>query len=290
MSPPQRDRLPNAMLLGAAKCGTTSLAAALGDLDGSFVPRVKEPHFFDRDEAYALGSGWYREFFSDAGDASWAWDCTPNYFHRSSVVIPRLVATYSPSELGALRFVVVLRDPVQRAYSHYLHQRRVAAEDRSFRDAISTDAPAASWSNYRLDSEYGRQLSEWFAAFDQDRFLVVIAEDFDNYDQVLARIAAEFDLAGPASVPRLNEHSEARSARAMDFLARPPALVSAVSQRMVPLGVRQSLRTGLRSLNLKPAAKAPIDDDAARTLREYLAPDQQNLAASLGRDLPWPAK
>lgn len=280
-------RLPNAFLLGAAKAGTTSLAAALGALDGSFVPDEKEPHYFDSDDGFAQGDAWYREFYADAAQARWAWDCTPNYFHRPDMVIPRLRRTYRADELASVRFVVVLRDPVQRAYSHYLHQQRVAAETRSFLDAINDESHSDDWSNYRHDSEYGRQLQQWFAAFDRDQFLVVIVEDFDDYDEVLAQITQYMDLEPAAPMQRLNEHREARSVWLMNVVARPPAAVTAVAQRLVPLRWRRSARTRLRSLNLREASRPELDHTQAAELRQRLAADQDLLGDLLGRQLPW---
>jgi hypothetical protein len=128
--------LPNFFLLGAAKAGTTSLYHCLKQHPQVFMPANKEPRFFDRDEFYQEGLSVYlnrhfkgSEIYPARGEA------TPAY-HRPEKVIPRMKKAY-----GRLspKFLIILRDPVERAWSHYLHRVFFTLEEESFEHALKLE-------------------------------------------------------------------------------------------------------------------------------------------------------
>src|SRR2546430_3395564 len=160
-----RERWPNFFLVGAAKSGTTSLYAALGAHPQIFLSRLREPHFFStfevaRQTARLHGivrdEGRYLELFRDAasepvvgeGSTSYLWDAAA----------PERIAHSAP---GA-KIVAILRDPVVRAYSHYLNDVREGIESRAFVDAVAAELEhpdSARWpSAYVGFGRYGEQL------------------------------------------------------------------------------------------------------------------------------------
>jgi len=186
--------LPGFVVIGAQRCGTTSLFATLSQHPAVGVPFRKEIHFFDRD-LYERGERFYRSFFPSpkrmlgrrellTGEA------TPDYlFHPLG---PERVAATLPDA----RFVVLLRDPVVRAWSHHaLHATR-GREPLSFEDAIDAEPeriagereriladptyPATTYLRYAYlaRGDYAPQLREWFAAIPRERFLVLVSEEF----------------------------------------------------------------------------------------------------------------
>lgn len=175
--------LPGAVILGAQKCGTTSLHGYLVQHPGVIAPLRKEVHYFDVN--YGRGERWYRAHFGRTGEPGLNLDSSPYYlFHP---LVPQRLAALLP---GA-KLIVLLRDPVRRAYSHYWHERDRGREPLSFEDAIAAEpertAKAAeqlargeiessdahrSYS-YLARGRYAQQLERWFARFPREQLCVL---------------------------------------------------------------------------------------------------------------------
>jgi len=114
-------RLPDLVIIGAPRCGTSSLWAMLKALPGARTPRIKEAHFFNR--KWGRGLRWYAGFFSGAGDTNLCFEATPAY-----LAAPK-AAERAADALPETRFVVMLRDPVARAISHYWPNKHLCLVD-----------------------------------------------------------------------------------------------------------------------------------------------------------------
>lgn len=132
-------RLPNVLLVGAMKAGTTSLAAWLDAHPEVHVAPQKEVGFFSEPYHFWLGRSWYARQFAGAGDALAVVDATP-------IMQNSLALDHAAELLPDARLVAVLRDPVERAYSHYWHLRAIGDERRSFQRALADERrdPAAA--------------------------------------------------------------------------------------------------------------------------------------------------
>lgn len=173
--------LPNLFLIGAPKCGTTSLHDLLTQYDDVFMTSVKEPAFFSRDDAYARGLDHYaRTYFRTSAGYRWRGEATPWYLYSRDAMM-RIRA-----DLGEnLRFIVCLRDPADRAISMYRDQVRAQWEDRTIGEALDAQLDG-SFIETRIEQSYvqtgfyARYLREWFAIFGRDKFLVLLYEDLQN--------------------------------------------------------------------------------------------------------------
>ena len=215
--------LPSFLIIGAQRAGTTSLFEHLQDHPDFGSPRsadrsvywAKELHFFD--ENFDKGLDWYRAFFPlhstrerrrrRGGDLV-AGEATPYYLFHPAV--PGRVA----SSLPDVRLVAILRDPVERAYSHYQLARATGRERLSFEEALDKEpkrlAGVEAWlssrpptargghPNYRHHRRrayvargyYAEQLTRWFEHLPREQLLVVRAEDLfartqETYSEVL---------------------------------------------------------------------------------------------------------
>ncbi|MCU1429181.1 MAG: sulfotransferase family protein [Actinomycetia bacterium] len=182
-----RRTLPDFMIIGAARAGTTSLYVYLAQHPDVRVPVRKEINFFD--QRFALGPDWYRAQFP-LGGAGRRWktgEATPYYLHHPRV--PERVRETVPD----VRLVVLLRDPVERAFSHYRLLVRRTKENRSFAQIVDEELTmiertgglvADDADNRRTKREYaivdrGRyaeQLERWLAVFPRDQLLVLRSE------------------------------------------------------------------------------------------------------------------
>ena len=127
--------LPNFMCLGAAKSGTTTLYDILRQHPDVYIPSFKEPHFFDIPENYKNGINWYEKNYFKSANKKIVADFTPSYFFDKEA--PKRIFE---SLGGKVKFVVILRNPVDRAYSHYLHSKRDDHEDLEFKEALMNES------------------------------------------------------------------------------------------------------------------------------------------------------
>jgi len=209
--------LPDFLILGAQKAGTTALYAYLRWHPQITGPSFKEVSFFDRH--YARGERWYRAHMpvsrrGKVGEAS------PSYlFHP---LAPERVARMLPNA----RLVALLRNPVDRAFSHYQHEVALGREELTFEEALAAEDrrmrgevdrlladPAYfshSWWNYTYAARgrYAEQLERWYAAFPREQLLVLLTDDLANdtaatYGRVLEFLGV--DRHGLDDYPRIFE-------------------------------------------------------------------------------------
>jgi hypothetical protein len=182
-------RLPDFLLIGAPKAGTTALHAALAQHPELFLSEPKEPKYYlcgDSPPPAYRGPGdahsnrewiWqrqrYLDLFAGAGDNQLAGESTPFYlYHRDA---RRRIA----ADLPQAKLVAVLRDPVDRAYSNWMHLWADGLEPCSdvveacAREAARVDAGWAPFWHYRGLGMYGRQLSDLFEHFPREQVLTV---------------------------------------------------------------------------------------------------------------------
>lgn len=197
---------PDFVIIGAQRGGTTSLHAYLRGHPGIQTPAKKELHFltdrFDRGEDWYIG-----QFPATVPAGTLVGEATPYaLFHP---LAPRRLRDIAPSA----RLIVLLRNPVDRAYSHYLHERARGHELLSFEDAIAAE-PTRLWgleerlaggellasdvhkrASYLERGRYARQLERWHEAFPPEQLLVLRSEDlYRNPAETTKRVTDFLDL------------------------------------------------------------------------------------------------
>ncbi len=285
-------RLPDFFLLGAAKCGTTSLHDYLRQHPELFLPYVKELNFFDADaERFAAGLDRYRAYFTDAGHRQ-AGEATPSYFRRTDVVPARMRQLY---ESQPPRFLLLLRDPVERAYSHYLHNVSEGREPLAFAEALRAEQaqPASkwrAWKGYFADGVYADTLATWFDAFPRERFLILLSCNLAaNPDGVLRRIFRFLDVDPAVTVDtgkRLNQTGERQSRRIGRLLAWVPDGLLETARGWIPESIRLGIEQFIRRRSTGSETDRPaLDPVLERQLRRRYDPHVQRLASMIDRDL-----
>lgn len=254
--------LPDFLILGGQKCGTTTLYDNLIRHPSIVPSKIKEVHFFDNH--FDKGVLWYRSHFptrlekrkvaADSGHFITG-EGSPYYlFHP---LAPQRVHDTLP---GA-RLIVMLRNPVERAYSHYQHEVRRGRETLSFEEAIAAEPERLAGEAERLRARpdthsfnhqhfsylargrYMEQLEAWTALFPREQFLVLTLDD----------------------------------------LIRDP--VAAYAQTFAFLGVAPVDLGQLERSNVGRYAQMSAETRARLT--EHFRPHNERLYAWLGRDLGW---
>jgi hypothetical protein len=169
------------MCIGAAKSGTTSLYDILMQHSDIFLPSFKEPHFFDIPSVYQNGIEWYKKtYFQSVKNEKCIGDFTPTYLFEERA--PERIL----NDLGVnMKFIIILRNPVDRAYSHYLHSNRDEHENLSFKEALSLEKSRVNEKDYlsylRLSYSgqgmYCQMLTRYFKFFPKDNFLIINFEE-----------------------------------------------------------------------------------------------------------------
>ncbi len=255
--------LPDYVIIGAQKCGTSSLYRYLNEHPSVAPAAGKEVHYFDWH--FHRGPGWYRAHFPTAlyrevfrvrtGQRLVTGEASPYYMFHPHV--PKRIATLLPR----VKLIALLRDPVERTVSAYHHQVRSGSEPLTLEEAldreqarlkpeldrIATDESYRSLVHRRFSYAtrgiYADQLDAWFRVFPREQMLILRSEDF-------------FD--DPAGI----------LVQTQDFLGLP---------RWAPAAFRR-FNIGDYA-DVAPAMRA--------RLTEYFAPHNRRLYELLGRDLGW---
>jgi hypothetical protein len=207
-----RRPLPDFVIFGGAKCGTTSLYEWLGSHPAVVPCRAKEIHFADRPHNAARGAGWYQAWFPTHRQLRGAGRAAGLDRARCGEATPNYLTT--PGAAGVLREVVpdvrlvaVFREPGDRAWSHYRMNRHELGTIDRFAAELADDAAhlaadvTAPQDDPRQALEYLRQsyyaafLTEWLDTFPREQILLLRSEDlFARPDEVHRRLSQHLGL------------------------------------------------------------------------------------------------
>jgi hypothetical protein len=291
--------LPNFLIIGAAKCGTTSLYHYLRQHPQVFMSPVKEPRFFAfdgtrpdfrgphdellRNESTVWRFEDYVALFAGAGDALAVGEASPWYLNSERA------AERIRARVPGARLVAVLRDPAERAYSEYLMQVRDGRETVSFEEALRAEPGRIreGWStgHYRERGRYFAQLQRYFERFERERMRVYLYEDLARDPRCLLRDLFGFLGVDPAFEPdltrRYNVSGTYRNPLWRLLWTRSAPLREAF-RPFLPPGLRHAVGAFFTTRRMhRPALPAHLRADLVASLRD----DMLRLQEALGRDL-----
>jgi hypothetical protein len=293
--------LPDFLIAGAAKGGTTALAAMVGTHPDVFVAPRKESHFwlFDGRRPRFSGPGdetlardlvitdrdRYEALFERASTAKAVGESSVFYLYR-----PEAFAHARELIGDRLRVVLVLRDPTDRAFSGYAHLVRDGREWVDFSEALDRedDRVAAGWEylwHHRRLGAYSRQILALYDLVGRERVLVLRHEDL--VADPVGTCAHTFEFLGiessyrPSYVPHANPGGRPRS-RALARLMHHSQLPRAMARTVVPTPLRRRVRDRIVRWNLRPVEDV---DQGRERLRHEIAPDTSETARITGLDL-----
>jgi len=264
--------LPNFLIIGAPKAGTTALAAFLAAHPEVYVAPEKEVHFFD--EHLARGTDWYRTRFDSARDEIAVGEATPTYMY-SDEALERMADLLPEAKL-----IVVLRDPVDRAYSHYWWMRALF-ESLSFEDAVH--AEMAEGSGKRLYLAGGRYLDRLQAVcrlYPRSSVHVVIQEEL--------RRSPDATFAGVCRFLGVDARRRPANVGAVlnpAYRLRWPWLRRVMFRIHAWDRISRRIADRIDHWNRVPFAYPPMSPQIRAELERYFVDHNAALAAWLGRDL-----
>lgn len=287
--------VPNFFVVGAQKTATTSLHHYLCHHPEIFLPSVKETHFFVMDERYDRGVDHYLQtYFSDWKGQPLVGEVDPDYMYFEEA-LERMANAF---DLEDVRFIFLFRNPVDRAYSHYLMTRRRGHEDLSFTDAILCERERLSdgWfarEHYSYFSRglYFRQVSRFLERVEHSQMLFLLTEDLEKdplatLRQIFVFLGVDDDYV-PSNVGQ--RFHQARAARSLGLIRRirgPDTLEKRLIRMLVPsAALRQRMRKGLLAWNQVSLATPALDVATRRWLAHQYVSDNALLQDLIARDL-----
>jgi len=296
------------IIIGAQKSATTSLYRYLNPHPSIFMSSNKEAPFFSDDKFF--NEGWdkfSKEFFKGASKEKLWGTASPQYMGN------KVTAKRIYDQMPKTRLIALLRNPVERAYSHYTMSSRRDFDNRSFDQAVDDLIQEETMLNarnimpvikegeinedesnhYLVWGEYGRILQEFLKYFPQDQLLVLFMDDMANdpvttYKKVIKFIGINDDFV-PANVGKIY-HKGGKN------MFIPEAWRSKLKNnsifrffwKLIPDRIRTNARVWYDHKNIK---KDNVDegpsDSAKSILIDYYAKDIKLLEDIIGTSVPW---
>ena len=289
--------MPNFFIIGAPKCGTTSMAAWLAEHPNIYMSPIKEPFYFSKDIGNHWRYGWdeYLRLFYGADHRNKAIGEASTFYLISKIAIPTI-----EKKIPGARYIVMLRNPVEMVYSLYKQQVRVFNENiESFSKAwelvperqkgrrIPSTCKDPKLLDYPAWCRLGEQLERLYALVPRERVQVVVLDDVkqnprQEYLKVLDFLGVIDD--GRQEFP---VHNQARDWRYPQVGRAIRVLGKAVgwSKHVKGLFPRRSLGIvgGLQALNTKQKPRPPLPPDLSSEIFAFFDEDLVKLENILGR-------
>ncbi len=266
--------LPDFVVIGAMKSATTTLHEQLARQPGLFMSRPKEPNFFSDDEVYARGLGWYTAIFRDAKDHQLRGESSTHYTKLPTYTSTALRMV---SVLPRARLVYVMRHPIDRLASHYLHELTVGRIKVGLEQAVVEHPELVDYGRYSM------QLAPYFDTFGPEAVHLVF---FDRLiaqpDHELASIGRFLGVSEPlvwdhSLKPRNVGRERLRDSPLRNVLVQAPVL-GTLRRALVPAALSERVKSYWR-IGVDPPQIPP---DLETRLHEVFDVDLARLGSWLG--------
>ena len=291
--------LPNFLIIGAPKAGTTALYHYLKEHPQIYMSPVKEPKFFafegknidfrgpdDGKKDYVTDIEAYSTLFNHVSQEVAIGEASPGYLHSSQA--PKRIRHYIPDA----RLIAIVRDPVERAYSHFLSLVRQDLEPlTNFTQAMEAEEERIrnNWSPrwlYKQRGFYYSQLKQYFDLFDRSQIRVYLHEDFKtNSISVLQDIFRFLDV-DDRFVPDTSEKHNAtyiHKNKVLHRLLKEQNPLKSILKPLISSSLREGIKTNLTTLNIgkRPQIRPKVREQFIQEYRE----DILKLQELIQRDL-----
>lgn len=255
--------LPNLIIIGAQKCGTSGLHYHLGLHPEISMSKPKELNFFIEERNWPRGEDWYRRHF-DPG-AKVRGEASPNYTaFPQHIGVPERMATLVPDA----KLIYLLRDPLERVAAHWVHN---FAKRREKGDLAATLAHPNT--SYLQRSQYAMQLQQFLNHFPRESIMILDQEDFRKDRAETLRRVFEFSGADPSFTHpgfERERHATARKTRATKLAIRMERASKSKLGKVVPPKLWFALdeRLPMKKTIERPDVRQALTDEALRALRD----------------------
>lgn len=273
--------LPDFLIIGAMKCGTSTLQAQLAAQPGVFMTTPKEPNFFSDDDVYAQGMDWYKNLYSGAapndlkGEASTHYTKLPTFPN----CLDRLRAA-----VAAPKLIYMIRNPIARTVSHYIHEWSMGQLSGDIEEVFEAHPELVAYSQYAM------QIAPYVQAFGANNVLLISLDHMQENPQAeLARVGNFLGLQNPMVWQQEQDRMNASAERIKRFplygLLVDNPVAATLRRTLVPQALRDAVKVSLQMRDRPELSEARVrqlegifTDDYAELKRMF--PDQPHLDAS----------
>jgi hypothetical protein len=293
--------LPNFLIIGAAKSGTTALYAYLRQHPEIFMSTPKELRYFSYYGPFPKElSGEhihpgvktlneYEKYFEGVRGEKIIGEASPMYLYRPGT------AEKIKNLIPDVKMLAILRNPIDRAYSSYMHAIRDWKEPlKSFKLALEKeqDRIDQGWDilwHYKNAGLYAEQLARYYEVFDRDKIKVVLHDDLVSSSETLIEDIFKFlevdknfkpDTRSRPNVSGLPKNTHFHSFMEKLFMQDNP--IKNVSRVLFPKSIRSGFMEKIRRMNLE---KRPMPKEIREELVSFYQPDIMNLSKLIQRDV-----
>ena len=285
-------KLPNAILIGAQKAGTTSLYDWLGQHPDIFADKgMKEYNYFANNELYCEGDKWFQRAFKKHGNEKIILHGYVNYIYFSDISAKRIFQFNNQCKI-----IVVLRNPIDRAYSAYWDAKKVAREESiTFEEAIKKEPiylkkgtlEEQSHLTYLDHGYYTKQLTDFYKYFKKEQIKVILFDDLVqepskimqelfNFLEVDNNFCPDFKVQNEAGLPR--------SIVVQKILQN--IKVPKIIRKNLPQNITSSFKTYLiRQLNIKKVTYPKLSNETRVYLNKLYKDEVYKLEKMIHKDL-----
>ena len=269
-------KLPNFIIIGAMKSATSTLQEQLVQQPGLYMSEPKEPNFFSDDDQYNKGIGWYAGLFQCfpseglLGEASTHYTKLPTY--------PKTIDRIC-EHLSNIRYVYVMRHPIDRLVSHYIHEWSTGNYNCDINEAINKYPELIEYSRYAM------QLEPYFERFSKDNVFPVffdrlITESQDELERVCKFIGYKRKPNWSFDLEAQNVSSERlRRFPFYNFLVDSRA-AEIIRRKLVPKFIRDAIKSRFRMKN-----RPVINEETLLRLENIFNKDLEKLSKWVDKDI-----
>lgn len=285
---------PNFLIVGTPKGGTSSLFNYLKEHPEIYLPEQKELHFFSYNELMKNTNGpgdklalanviksWeeYLSLYQGITTERMAGDVSPSYLYFSKEVIGRIKACLGEN----LKIIIMLRDPIERAYSNFMHQKRLMHETLTFNEALKVEKERMQkgygdfW-RYAGHSFYYEKCVDYIQTFGNENVKIVLFEDMVNRQNETISSIFKFLGVDDSFIPTnlntvYNKGGVYKKNPVTKFLLKPSFIKEFMRKAVGNKIGRQYKQLKEKILNHNSENKSPIEQDTIKYLQAYFAED-----------------
>ena len=283
---------PNFLVVGAQKAGTTSLHNYLYDHPDIYLPSQKETKFFVRNKLYNRGMSFYqREFFSTWCGQHAIGEVDPDYMYIQ-IALDRIV-----KQIKKTKLIFIFRNPVERAFSHYLMTYRRGREPLAFKDAIAHEHDRINQNcemnmdfSYVSRGFYAKQLERFTKHYDSSQMLFILSEDLRYKSTEVLKQCFEFlNVDANWQPDNINKQFHQASVPKSVLLYRAvryQSPIKSIARLLVPgKTMRKTIRDAIYDWNTTENIRQTMTDETRHYLIELYREENLRLGELIGCDL-----
>lgn len=286
-----KKKWPDFFIVGAPRCGTTSLYEYLRKTNGIFMSKIKEPNYFSRKiipDDYMFPpireETTYLELFKKATNLQLIGESTPTYLEDPDA--HSLIHDVNPNS----KIIIMIREPIERTFSHYLYFQSMGIEKRIFDEVIKDNEAGKdlkTGKNYLNSSLYFYPLKRYFDLFGRNNVMVIIFDDLKNNTKKIFQdvlnflgVSAEF----PSDIDIIyNKYSLARGDFSKKILQS--KIVTKLARKLISPSIRINVREKI--ITKTADSKPTLNQNEEFRLKQIFSDDVKSLVNILRQPVPW---